>query len=88
MSVNDQMEPDDMTSADGPEQLCGGALWDVHYDYEQMEALSFAVQSSCELGFERVICPFYFCKYGIQTCNQKVFFVAEDEWLLVFSPGR
>ena len=39
---------------DGPEQLCGGSLWDPLHDYEQAEALAYAVKSSCELGFEKV----------------------------------
>ena len=39
---------------ESPEQLCGGGLWDIHSDFEQMEALSYAVKSSCELGFEKV----------------------------------
>lgn len=38
---------------EGPEQLCGGALWDVHCDYEHMVALNAALSSSCELGFEK-----------------------------------
>ncbi|KAK6166073.1 hypothetical protein SNE40_022850 [Patella caerulea] len=33
--------------------LCGGALWDINYDFEQMEALCYAFRSSCELGFEK-----------------------------------
>lgn len=42
------------SESDNPEELCGGALWDVHCDYEQLEALSYAVKSSCQLGFEKV----------------------------------
>ncbi|XP_064597908.1 LOW QUALITY PROTEIN: nephrocystin-3-like [Liolophura sinensis] len=41
------------SESDNPEELCGGALWDVHCDYEQLEALSYAVKSSCQLGFEK-----------------------------------
>ncbi|GAB1597427.1 nephrocystin-3-like [Argonauta hians] len=38
---------------EGPEQLCGGALWDIQCDYEHMVALNSALSSSCELGFEK-----------------------------------
>ncbi|KAK2146989.1 hypothetical protein LSH36_575g02042 [Paralvinella palmiformis] len=38
---------------DGPSALCGGCLWDINLDYEQMESLTFAGRSTCELGFEK-----------------------------------
>jgi hypothetical protein len=38
----------------GPDQVCGGRVWDVHSDNEQLEAVNSAKCSSCELGFERV----------------------------------
>ncbi|XP_023932198.1 nephrocystin-3-like [Lingula anatina] len=36
----------------GPEQLCGG-LWDVHGQFEQIEALNYALSSNCQMGFEK-----------------------------------
>lgn len=39
---------------DGSNQICGGHVWDLHSDNEQLEAINFAKSSSCELGFERV----------------------------------
>ena len=38
----------------GPEELCGGRLWDVNLDLEQLEYMSASSRSACELGFERV----------------------------------
>ena len=40
---------------DGPEMLCGGCVWDPRYDFEQSEAFTNALKSTCELGFEKVI---------------------------------
>ncbi|KAL5005675.1 hypothetical protein ScPMuIL_016833 [Solemya velum] len=42
-----------MLETDGPGQLCGGAVWDLHGDYHQIESFRYAARSSCELGFER-----------------------------------
>ena len=39
---------------DSPEILCGGGSWDAHYDHEQLEAITQALRSTCELGFEKV----------------------------------
>ena len=48
-------ETDDIiNSLSGPEALCGGCLWDVNQDLEQVEYLSEASRSACELGFEKV----------------------------------
>ena len=46
--------PDSICDSDGPETLCGGCLWDTYHDYEQMEALTHGVRSTCQLGFEKV----------------------------------
>ncbi|XP_071103665.1 nephrocystin-3-like [Haliotis cracherodii] len=51
VSLREKTEAEELTT-DVPE-LFEGVVWDVHYDYEQMEALGYAVHSSCELGFER-----------------------------------
>ena len=45
---------DGLTEGEGSDQVCGGAVWDIHCNFEQMEAISYAVRSSCELGFEKV----------------------------------
>ncbi|XP_074659416.1 nephrocystin-3-like [Tubulanus polymorphus] len=39
--------------AEMPEQLCGGKVWDVNCDREQLEFFQRALISSCELEFER-----------------------------------
>ncbi len=39
---------------EGGSALCGGCLWDIQGDYEQVEALSNAGRSTCQLGFEKV----------------------------------
>ncbi|KAJ8320207.1 hypothetical protein KUTeg_001794 [Tegillarca granosa] len=54
-SKKEKSEDDEslLTEGEGPEQLCGGSVWDIHGEYEQMEAMSFAKRSSCELGFEK-----------------------------------
>ncbi|XP_071149515.1 nephrocystin-3-like [Mytilus edulis] len=44
---------EDENEDDGPDQLCGGHVWDVQSDNEQLEAINLAKSSSCELGFER-----------------------------------
>ncbi|XP_069108020.1 nephrocystin-3-like [Argopecten irradians] len=46
-------EDNGLIEGEGPEQLCGGAIFDIHGDLEQMEAINFAKRSSCELGFEK-----------------------------------
>lgn len=46
---------EDENEDDGPDQLCGGHVWDVQSDNEQLEAINLAKSSSCELGFERVL---------------------------------
>ncbi|KAI0213397.1 Nephrocystin-3 [Lamellibrachia satsuma] len=49
-----QMEiPDNICQLDSPEILCGGGLWDAHHDHEQLEAMTQALRSTCELGFEK-----------------------------------
>ncbi|XP_070569543.1 nephrocystin-3-like [Ptychodera flava] len=35
------------------EELCTGCIWDLHNDYEHLEAFSLALNSTCELGFEK-----------------------------------
>jgi len=46
--------PDNICQLDSPEILCGGGLWDAHHDHEQLEAMTQALRSTCELGFEKV----------------------------------
>ncbi|XP_041374620.1 nephrocystin-3-like [Gigantopelta aegis] len=53
IETKDKNPGDDLQLGDSPEQLCCGALWDIHCDYEQMERLNYAIHSSCELAFER-----------------------------------
>ena len=51
----DESQSDDYKELlDGPEELCGGCLWDVNQDLEQMEYMGASSRSACELGFERV----------------------------------
>nr|KAG5697850.1 hypothetical protein BaRGS_017107 [Batillaria attramentaria] len=47
---------EDMGFGEGLEagMVCGGAVWDQHCDYQQLEALNHAVHASCELGFEKL----------------------------------
>lgn len=57
MDTGQERIEDDETIAgemEGPDKTCGGQVWDIHGDYEQMEAFNFAIKSSCELGFEKV----------------------------------
>ena len=57
MGIDQKKEPsanESIIDLDGPVALCGGSLWDIHNDFEQMEALTYAGKSSCELGFEKV----------------------------------
>lgn len=57
MDTGQERIEDDETIAgemEGPDKICGGQVWDIHGDYEQMEAFNFAIKSSCELGFEKV----------------------------------
>ena len=55
MSVDVDDEPEDeYDMSDGPESLCGGSVWDIYGENQQLEAYQHAVQASCELGFEKV----------------------------------
>ena len=64
-------EPDGWGTESMPE-----GVWDVHGNYEQMEAINYAVRSSCELAFEKVGCCSYFDEefsYVLLNINQVLF---------------
>jgi hypothetical protein len=71
-SKTDNEEEDKEES--GPDQVCGGRVWDVHSDNEQLEAVNSAKCSSCELGFERVNIVFG-CFIIISGCDVKGFYM-------------
>ena len=61
MDTEDQKSTDQVTwDTDTPKALCGACLWDPHHDIEEMEHLSYAIKSTCELGFEKVLKWFSF----------------------------
>ena len=46
---------DEFTEREGDVmELIAEGVWDIHGHYEQMEAINYAVKSSCELAFEKV----------------------------------
>jgi hypothetical protein len=65
-SKTDNEEEDKEES--GPDQVCGGRVWDVHSDNEQLEAINSAKCSSCELGFERVNIVWVFYNHIRMRC--------------------
>ncbi|XP_077997174.1 nephrocystin-3-like [Glandiceps talaboti] len=46
-------EDDSGFGDDDSEDLCTGCIWDLHNDYEHLEAFSHASVSTCELAFEK-----------------------------------
>lgn len=58
MDTREVSAGEDMGIGEGLEtgMMCCGAVWDVHCDCQQLEALNHAVHASCELGFEKVSC--------------------------------
>ena len=46
---------DDFSDREGVvTELMAEGVWDVHGNFEQMEAINYAERSSCELAFEKV----------------------------------
>lgn len=57
MDIGQERIEDDETIAgemEGLDKICGGQVWDIYGDYEQMEAFNFVIKFSCEFGFEKV----------------------------------
>ena len=51
---------DDFTEREGDVmELIAEGVWDIHGHYEQMEAINYAVKSSFELAFEKVLICYY-----------------------------